>query len=145
MSTQSFLSRFATKVVFLLSLPVAVASTGCGSATDEVSSAIDDVNIHGTWTGTWTGEGTNTGPATLTLEQKGLTVRGTLELKHNQCISVASVVGRIDDDGFSGEVTAGAMSVHFSGDVDLEEILGVYDALSTGPCPGERGNVRLFK
>jgi hypothetical protein len=139
-------SRLALRAVLLLSVPIAVGSlTGCSAAADEAESTIDDANIHGTWTGTWTGEGTKTGPATLTLEQKGLTVRGTLELKNNQCISIAQVVGRVDDDGFSGEVTLGAMTVHFSGDADLEEILGVYEALATGPCPGERGNVRLFK
>jgi hypothetical protein len=120
------------------------AMTGCGIA-DKAETAVEDANIHGTWTGTWTGEGTKTGPAKLTLEQKGLSVRGTLELENNQCVSIAEVTGRVDDDGFSGEVTLGAMTVHFSGDVDLEEILGVYEALATGPCPGERGNVRLFK
>ncbi len=140
--------------------------TAC-SVAEKAETAVEDANIHGTWTGTWTGEGTksgpapltreqivaatgtgegtNTGPAKLTLEQKGRSVRGTLELQNNQCVSIAEVVGRVDDDGFSGEVTLGAMSVHFSGSVDLEEILGVYEALSTGPCPGERGNVRLFK
>lgn len=122
-----------------------IAATGCSAATDEASDALDQAQVHGRWTGSWTGEGTRTGPATLTLEQKGLKVRGTLTLANNECLSVVSVEGKLDDDGFSGDVTAGAISVHVTGSASLDEILGVYEALETGPCPGQRGNVRLFK
>jgi hypothetical protein len=124
-------------------LACALASAGCSAAEDAATDSLDTIHNSKTLNGTWKGNDGSTGPATAVFEQRGLNVSATLVLTGHRCVDRMQLAAGLDSDGFSGKADIGAMHVTYSGKADLSELLADFEALSDGPCPGEKGNVQL--
>lgn len=129
-------------LLFTCALTLSTAA-GCSAAEDAATDSLDSIHNEKTLNGTWRGSDGSKGPATVTLEQRGLNVSATLVLTGHRCVERMELAGGLDKDGFSGTADVGAVHLEFSGKADFSELLADYEALADGPCPGDKGNVQL--
>lgn len=123
--------RSSALALFLLALPLA----GCGAADDAIDTATDThtATMRGAWRGT---DGVER-PARLVLTQDALSASITLELDHHPCVPRSVIGAKLTTSGLEGTAQIGGMHIKVTGDPDLEEIIGNFEAISNGPCPDQ--------
>ncbi len=126
--------RLGLLVIMGLSLSGLV---GCGAASDAVDVAAESKTA--TLHGTWRTSDAEARPASIVLEQEAITVRATIVMQGHRCLERSVLEAKLTTDGLEGTATVGKMVLHISGDPDLSEVVGNFEAALDGPCAGERG------
>lgn len=122
-----------------------VSLTACSAAEDAATDSLDLVHTSATFSGTWRGVDGSSGPATGHFEQRGVSATAALVLDGHKCVERIALHGEVGFDGWSGSADVGSMQLRYSSNPEISELLADYEAITTGPCPGEKGNVRLFR
>lgn len=118
------------------------AMVGCGTASDAATDTVDAVEETRTTSmaGTWTAEDGEKRPAQLTLEQRALSVKMILTLEGHVCLQESIVEAKVSlSDGVDTTADVAGMHLEIEGEPDLEDIIGNFEAIAGGPCPGQGG------
>lgn len=122
-------------------LGVVASVTACGSASEAATDTVDAVDETRTTSlhGTWTAAGGETRPATVTVEQSALSARLIVALDGHVCLAESVVEAKVTMDGVKTTADVAGMHLELDGSPGLEEVLGNFDAIEGGPCPGQGG------
>jgi len=103
------------------------------------------VDVTGTWNGTWMSSSGVGGAVTMTLSQDGSTVTGPGNFIDSTCFADGVVSGSLIGNFFSGQLTAGAISVDITGAV-ADGFSGAYIVPPGGTCTtGDFGTFELTR
>jgi hypothetical protein len=122
--------------------------TGCSSASDVASDAkgatndgVETINetrttsLHGKWRSS-SGEER---PASITVEQRALTAKLVVTLDGHVCLAESVVEAKVTIDGVKTTADVAGMHLELEGEPGLEEVIGNFEAIEDGPCPGQGG------
>jgi hypothetical protein len=131
------MSRSCAAALVLFVLGSLSALAGCGAASDAASAATESktTTLHGTWRNS---EG-EPRPASVVFEQEALAVRATIVMQGHRCMERSVVEAKLTTSGVEATATVGKMVLHLSGDPDLSEVVGNFEAAVDGPCAGDHG------
>lgn len=125
-----------------------LALVGCGTASEAATDTVDAVEetrtetLHGSWTST---EGEKR-PATLVLEQRALSAKMILTLEGHVCLSESVIEAKLSlTEGVDTTADVAGMHLEIEGEPDLEDIVGNFEAIAGGPCPGQGGWMQFTK
>jgi hypothetical protein len=119
---------------------------GCSSASDAVSDTADtvtevdkvnEVTLRGTWRPR--SESGSARPATVTVQQRALSVKLIVALEGHACLAQNVIETKMTTDGLVTTADVGGMHLTVDGDPGLEEIIGNFEALRDGPCRDHGG------
>lgn len=119
-----------------------LAMVGCGTASEAATDTVDAVEETRTTSmaGTWTSSDGEKRPAKLTLEQRALSVKMILTLEGHVCLAESVVEAKFSlSDGVDTTADVAGMHLEIEGEPDLEDIIGNFEAIAGGPCPGQGG------
>ena len=124
-----------------------MALTGCGAAEDGIDQVAEQAGLSGDWSGTWKNEAGTEGLASFHIEQKGLSVMGTVTFHDNPCLRVATISGRISGTSVAADLDFG--NTHLEYEASLfggTEMKGIYESvLQGGPCESHQGVLSLVR
>lgn len=118
------------------------AMVGCGTASDAATDTVDAVDeTHTTsMAGTWTSNEGEKRPAHLVLEQRSLSVKIVLQLEGHVCLSESVIEAKFSlSDGVDTTADIAGMHLRIEGEPDLDDLIGNFEAIEGGPCPGQGG------
>ena len=120
---------------------VLFALAGCSAGTEAAGDAVDAVeetrttSLHGTWR-TTDGEER---PASITVEQRALTAKLIVALDGHVCLANNVVEAKVTTNGIETTADVAGMHLELEGEPGLEEVIGNFEAIKDGPCPGQGG------
>jgi hypothetical protein len=125
-----------------------VGLTGCASTGEVASDAKDATNdavntveetrttsLHGKWRSS-SGEER---PASITVEQHALTAKLIVALDGHVCLAESIVEAKVTIEGVKTTADVAGMHLELEGEPGLEEVIGNFEAIKDGPCPGQGG------
>lgn len=117
--------------------------TACGAAGDAVDTIEEPKTaaLHGTWTS----DAGEARPASITIEQRSLSAKLTVVLEGHVCLAESTVETKVTLDGVKTTADVAGMRLELDGSPGLEEILGNFEALEEGPCPGQGGWLSVYR
>lgn len=102
--------------------------------------------IGGAWTGKWSSGRGLTGPATVTFDQSGSSIKGTFTMDKSPCITGGTVEGSVDGQHLTGHLKSGTSHIEVDLTLtDTDRMDGTYDAVAAGLCSGDKGAVTLSR
>jgi hypothetical protein len=132
---------------FLVGL-LGFAMVGCGSASEAATDTVDAVGETRTETlqGSWTSTSGEKRPATLVVEQQALSAKLILTLDGHVCLSESVIEAKVSiTDGVKTTADVAGMHLEIEGKPDLEDVIGNFEAIAGGPCPGQGGWMQFTK
>lgn len=116
---------------------------GCGTATDTLD-AVEETRtttLHGKWT-SQTGEER---PASVTVEQRALSAKLIVALDGHACLAESVIEAKVGIDGVKTTADVAGMHLELDGSPGLDDLLGNFDAIAGGPCPGQGGSMAVYR
>jgi hypothetical protein len=132
----------------LLAALLGLVMVGCGSASEAATDTVDAVEETRTTSlaGTWTSTSGEQRPAMLTVEQRALSAKMILTLDGHVCLSESVIEAKVSiPDGVKTEADVAGMHLEIEGKPDFEDVIGNFEAIAGGPCPGQGGWMQLTK
>jgi hypothetical protein len=133
---------------FLGALLLGAAMMGCGSASEAATDTVDAVEETRTETlhGSWTSDSGEKRPATLIVEQRALSAKMILTLDGHICLSESVIEAKVSiPDGVSTTADVAGMHLEIEGKPDFDDVIGNFEAIAGGPCPGQGGWMQFAK
>src|SRR5688500_4230671 len=132
----------------LLAAFLGFAMAGCGSASEAATDTVDAVEETRSETlhGSWTSHDGEKRPATLTVEQRALSARLILTLDGHVCLSESIIEAKVSiPEGVKTTADVAGMHLEIEGEPDFEDVIGNFEAIAGGPCPGQGGWMQFTK
>jgi hypothetical protein len=136
------MSRTMTTTTALLFGIVGLAMVGCGTASEAATDAVDAVDETRTTSlaGSWTSDSGERRPATLIVEQRALSAKMILTLDGHICLSESVIEAQVTiPEGVKTTADVAGMRLEIEGKPDFEDVVGNFEAIAGGPCPGQGG------
>ena len=127
---------------------LALVTVGCGSASEAATDTVDAVEETRTTTlaGSWTSTTGEKRPATLTVEQRALSAKMILTLDGHVCLAESVIEAKVSiPDGVKTTADVAGMHLEIEGKPDFEDVIGNFEAIAGGPCPGQGGWMQLTR
>lgn len=121
---------------------------GCGAASEAATDTVDAVEETRTTSlaGTWTSTDGEKRPALLVVEQRALSAKMILTLDGHICLSESIIEAKVSiPDGVSTTADVAGMHLEIEGKPDFEDVIGNFEAIAGGPCPGQGGWMQFAK
>jgi hypothetical protein len=132
----------------LLAALLGLLMVGCGSASEAASDTVDAVGETRTTSlaGSWTSTSGEQRPATLTVEQNALSAKMILTLDGHVCLSESVIEAKVSiTEGVKTTADVAGMHLEIEGKPDFEDVVGNFEAIAGGPCPGQGGWMQFEK
>lgn len=126
----------------------AFVMVGCSSASEAATDTVDAVEETRTTSlaGTWTAIDGEKRPALLVVEQRALSAKMILTLDGHVCLSESIIEAKVSiPDGLKTTADVAGMHLEIEGSPDFEDVIGNFEAIAGGPCPGQGGWMQLTK
>jgi hypothetical protein len=120
------------KLAWCVVLALLIASPSAAAAPD----------LTGEWSGMWHSHSGDAGPVSVSFEQNGSNVTGTMSLPGSDCFSSPSFTGTLDGNTLTGAFADANGHMNITGTVRGEALDGTY-AFVAGPCAGDTGTFAL--
>lgn len=137
-----------TKALLAAVVMLGSALVACAPASEAATDTVDAVEETRTTTlaGSWTSTTGERRPAALTVEQRALSVKLILTLDGHICLAESVIEAEISiPDGVRTTADVAGMHLEIEGKPDLDDVIGNFEAIAGGPCPGQGGWMQFQK